>query len=104
MSKKIENSVIEEMVNAVLSELPNKWGSYSDFHEFLQEGVEENDRLELIYSEGGEGEGEHAESVFKLDGVFYKADYNYYSYNGFDYDYMVVHEVIPTEKTVIVYE
>lgn len=104
MGKKIENSVIEEMVEEVLALYPNRWGGYADFHEFLREGVEDNDRLELIECEGGEGEGEHAESIFKLDGVFYRASYSYYSYNGFDYDYMEVEEVIPTEKVVLVYE
>lgn len=103
MSKKIENSVIREMVEEVLEENPGRWGSV-EFTEFLREGVEDNDRLELLHSEGGEGEGEHAESVFKLDGVFYKAEYSYYSYNGFDYDYMEVYEVVPKEKTIIVYE
>lgn len=55
---------------------------------------------------GGEGGGEYCYGVFKLNGVIYKAEYSYYSYEGHDIDGIVstLRVVTPVEKTVTVYE
>ena len=65
---------------------------------------EDTDRLVFVYLEGGEAEGEHAESVFSVDGVLYKATFRYFSHYGFDLDYLEVFEVEKKEKTVTVYD
>lgn len=55
---------------------------------------------------GGEGGAEYCFSVFKWKDKFYKMQYNYYSYVGFEYDEVFenIHEVFPTQKTITVYE
>jgi len=55
---------------------------------------------------GGEGGSEHCHGVFKLSGKIYRADYGYYSYEGYCYDSIVVtlREVKPVSKTITVYE
>lgn len=69
------------------------------------------DKLLLKYEHiqqegGGEGGSEYCYGVFKLNDKYFKAEYSYYSYNGFDYDYIAdtLHEVHPIEKTITVYE
>ena len=61
-----------------------------------------------IHQQGGEGEGEHWESVrhFTDHNVYIKVVGNYQSYNGTEfYDgYGDVHIVTPQEKTITVYE
>lgn len=55
---------------------------------------------------GGEGGGEYCYGVFELNGVIYKAEYSYYSYNGCEYDGIsdTLQIVKPVEKTITVYE
>lgn len=60
--------------------------------------------IEFVYQEGGEGEGEHAEAVFKINDDTYKATWSYFSHYGADYDYLEVDEVKPVKKMVTVYE
>lgn len=65
----------------------------------------EENGYELLEQEGGgEGGSEWCYSVFKLGGKIYKINYNYYSHQGFDFDYAEVKEVKPVKKTVVVYE
>lgn len=55
---------------------------------------------------GGEGGAEYCYGVFSLNGKIYRADYSYYSYNGYEYDYIMgsLREVKPVQKTITVYE
>lgn len=55
---------------------------------------------------GGEGGSEYCYGVFKLNGVIYKAEYSYYSYNGHEFDYIVdtLRVVEGKVKQVTVYE
>lgn len=80
----------------------NKDKPVSDLEKWL---IEHN--FKFITSDGGgEGGTQYCYAVFELDGVLYKGEYSYYSYDGFDYDsfftYMKV--VQPKEKTITVYE
>jgi len=62
---------------------------------------------EAVESEGGgEGESEYCYGVIKVGDEYYKAEWNYYSYQGCDYDSIedTVRKVTPTEKVVTVYE
>lgn len=55
---------------------------------------------------GGEGGTEYCFGVFELEGLIFKAEYSYYSYNGCDYDGILetLKQVKPVEKVVTVYE
>lgn len=65
----------------------------------------ENNRVEFIEQEGGgEGGAEDCYSVIRVDGVFYKVFYNYYSHDGFNTEYAEVRVVQPKEKLITVYE
>lgn len=55
---------------------------------------------------GGEGGSEYCYGVFELDGVIYRAEYRYYSYNGHEYSGIAntLRVVKETQKTITVYE
>lgn len=63
-------------------------------------------KCSLVYTQGGfEGEGEHVERVvhFEDHGVYIRLTGCYYSYHGIEWD-DDYEEVVPKEKTIIVYE
>lgn len=114
MAEKMNVEEIEQKVNEILEEFPHTYESRGEvksytttFHDFLS-GEFDNDkceRLKLISQEGGgEGEGEHVEAIFMLDGEYYKATWSYFSHYGYDWDYLEVNKVVPTERTITVYE
>ena len=87
--------------------------------EMWREGLLEVDRLKkekleslglgynhLKQEGGGEGGGEYCHGVFELAGKIYKAEYSYYSHHGPEYYDILntLQEVVPVEKTVVVYE
>jgi len=55
---------------------------------------------------GGEGEGEYCYGVIRIKDKYYKAEWQYYSYDGCDYDNIEssIQEVVPKQKTITVYE
>lgn len=55
---------------------------------------------------GGEGGSEYCYGVFRLGDTIYRAEYNYYSHQGHDYDYILdtLKVVTPKQKTITVYE
>jgi hypothetical protein len=69
------------------------------------EGIGE---VQEIHQQGGEGEGDHWESVkyFPEHNVYMKVVGRYSSYYGtdFDSDWSEVYEVKPKEKVITVYE
>lgn len=66
---------------------------------------ESADRIEYIEQHGGgEGQGEYVWAVFKFDGIFYKAEWNYYSQYGYNWDGLEIKEVVPREKIITVYD
>lgn len=84
---------------------PSKWGSGNVFHDFLEGDIRvDSNRLKFHFLTGGEAEGEYADSVFTIDGVYYKAVFRYFSHHGFDFSYLEVYEVTPKEKTITVYD
>lgn len=60
--------------------------------------------VNIVEHKGGEGQGEHAHVVIKIGDTFYRADYSYYSYDGFNYDDSEFRKVEKKEKTITVYE
>lgn len=93
---------------------PESYAEQYEAYKTIREynGILEQEYLDSIgfehleQSGGGEGGGEYCYGVFSLKGKYYRCNYSYYSYDGHDYDYIAdtVEEVIPVEKTVIVYE
>ena len=49
---------------------------------------------------GGEGGGEHCETVVQAGDKYYKIVYSYYSYDGYNYDDADVYEVTPVQRLV----
>lgn len=104
MTDKINFNDFIEMVNETLEERP-RWGDEWDEYDILLGDFGEDPRVEFIEQEGGgEGGAEDCHSVIKVDGVFYKVTYSYYSHHGFSTDYAEVFVVTPKEKTITVYE
>ena len=58
---------------------------------------------ELVEDFGGEGLGDHAHVVIRVDDKLFKIDGYYSSYDGTDWD-TEWYEVKPAEKTITVYE
>jgi hypothetical protein len=85
-------------------ENPDWYNSRLKCYQFDQYLLERG--YKLIDSDGGEGEGEKAHSVIQLEGEFYRMDYGYYSYDGYDIGdiYSDWDKVEPSEKTITVYE
>lgn len=77
----------------------------SDEYEHLD--IMDSDRYKHLDAEtGGEGAVEHCYGVFSIDGVIYKAEWSYYSYDGWCYDGIesTLRVVTPKEKTITIYE
>lgn len=107
MSNKIDFEDFISKVNEVLIEGGHKprWDDEWDEHYIIHGDFPENSRVEFIEQEGGgEGGAEDCYTVIKLDGVFYKILYYYYSHHGFDTEYAEVMVVTPKEKLITVYE
>lgn len=69
--------------------------------------LDEPETYELLQEVGGgEGGGEYCHSVFTIDGKFFYTSYYYYSYNGFEYDYIIgsLKEVKPRTVETVIYE
>lgn len=62
--------------------------------------------IHLEQDGGGEGGGEGCYGVFELGGKIYKVDYNYYSYDGYNYENIqeTLREVKHTLETISVYK
>lgn len=107
MSNTITLDDFTSLVNeALLSEGESpRWDDKWSDVDILMGDFPENSRVEFIKREGGgEGGSEDCYSVIKVDGVFYKVYYNYFSHYGFCTEYADVRVVTPKEKTIIVYE
>jgi len=102
--EQVKAKVLEIMTG--IGHEPRDWKNDTRFENFLtfyRLDHLDTDRIQVIEREGGEAEGEYACTVFTVDGVFYKAEYRYFSHVGYDFDYMEVYEVTPKETTITVY-
>jgi hypothetical protein len=52
---------------------------------------------------GGEGGSEDCNSIIKVGERYFQCNYNYYSYEGFDYSYHKIFEVTPKTVEVVQY-
>lgn len=87
-------------------ELETSGSDWDAARDFTKEILAEFDH-EIMDEDGGyEGGGEYCYSVIRLGDKFFKAEWNYYSYDGCDFDYIedTITEVTPSQKTVTVYE
>ena len=114
MAKRI-GSIEQFLENVVCGVARNEWspdeGSpVEDVCELLlgfEDGDYVVDGVDMKHIEqdgGGEGGGEHCETVVQAGDKYYKIVYSYYSYEGYNYDGADVYEVIPTERLVTFYE
>lgn len=61
--------------------------------------------IENIETEGGgEGGSEYCYTIVKVNEDFYKIEYSYYSYEGFELSDASMTKVYPKQKTITVYE
>lgn len=76
------------------------------FQELILEGRNKPKDYKFITQEGGgEGGSEDCYAVFQWKDKYYRVDYNYYSYNGYEnLDMEDIYEVFPQERTVTFYE
>lgn len=116
MAKRIGS--VEQFLEDVVHGVPNpdnRWApeegsEVEDICEFLlgfQDGdyVKNGVDMKHIKQEGGgEGGGEHCETVVKIGTTYYKIVYSYYSYNGFNCEGADVYEVVPVERLITFYE
>lgn len=114
MAKRIGSveNFVSELVHGVAraSYFPDEGSEVEDICEFLL-GFQDGDYMkgdiavEFIEQDGGgEGGGEHCETVVKIGATYYKIVYSYYSYNGYNYEGADVYEVVPVERLVTFYE
>lgn len=74
----------------------------SDDYVVLEEPPE---GVTIVEQEGGESEGEYAHTIWEWNGEFFRLDYNYYSYNGYEnIDIDDIRHVKKVERTVSFYE
>lgn len=75
--------------------------------DYLYKETEDSDPIPMNHIEqegGGEGGGEYCYAVIQVGDKFYKIEYSYHSYSGYDYDDADVLEVVPTQRMVTFYE
>lgn len=114
MAKRIGSieQFLEDVVCGVQrkSWMPEEGSPVEDTYEFLM-GFEEGDYVmggtnmkHVEQDGGGEGGGEHCETVVQAGDKYYKIVYSYYSYDGYNYEGADVYEVVPVERLVTFYE
>ena len=90
--------------------MPEEGSEVDDVCEFLlgsRDGdyVKDGELMKHLEQDGGgEGGGEHCETVVQAGGKYYKIVYSYYSYDGYNYGDADVYEVVPVERLVTFYE
>lgn len=114
MAKRIGSieQFLEDVVCGVQREdwMPEEGSEVEDICEFLlgfQDGDYVKNGVDMKHIEqdgGGEGGGEHCETVVQAGDTYYKIVYSYYSYNGYNYEDADVYEVVPVERLVTFYE
>ena len=89
---------LESFYNSVIIGNSSLWGDLKFWAE--------SSGFELIEQEGGgEGGAEECHSVFKWKDKYYRTEYSYYSYHGYENVSMDnIWEVTPKQKTITVYE
>lgn len=114
MAKRISSieQFLEDIVCGVQRRnwMPEEGSPVEDVCEFLlgfEDGDYVMDGVDMKHIEqdgGGEGGGEHCETVVQAGDKYYKIVYSYYSYDGYNYDHADVYEVVPVERLVTFYE
>lgn len=92
-----ENDYECDMATLIFDMVHEEWGIEKELEKFGYKHIEQEG--------GGEGGAEYCYGVFQLGEKFYKAEYSYYSHQGYEYDYIVntLTEVRPQEKLITVY-
>lgn len=82
------------------------WSEVEKYGKIYENLIKDADCEHMESDGGGEGEGEYCYGVVRLKDKYYKAEWQYYSYHGCEYDDIEhsIHEVVPKQKTITVYE
>lgn len=101
----VERFEINDNIEAVIWSLAEGHGDYIPYDHW-DTFVEEYGYKHIKQEGGGEGGAEYCFGIFQILDKFYKAEYSYYSYNGYEYGDIsdTVREVKPVEKLITVYE
>ena len=104
-------ALLQEIVDAGIAEGLEYFSEDMDLNILFVEDLVNNcgdlpkDARHIAQEGGGEGGAEDCYAVFQWKDKFYRVDYNYYSYHGYENLHMEnIYEVKPVEKTVTSYE
>jgi hypothetical protein len=99
---------MEKLTGQQIIEILNNDDSFDidEFAYFENETIEGIGVVEEVYQKGGEGEGDHWETVkyFPFHDVYIRLEGWYSSYDGVNFDGYEYEVVRPVEKTITVYE
>ena len=104
-------ALLQEIVEAGVAEGLEYFSEDMDLSELFVEHLVDGwgglpkEAKHITQEGGGEGGAEYCYAVFQWKDKFYRVDYNYYSYVGYENLHMEnIYEVKPVEKTVTFYE
>ncbi len=106
--EKRDSKMLEQFKEFLISssELDGEYYSVSSYLCDIANNYVGNDEIEVIeQAGGGEGGSEYCYAILKWKDSFFKVEYSYYSFEGFNYDdiFESMIEVKPKEKTITVY-
>lgn len=101
----VYNFAYGEWLEAENIEIPEEITDYKEQEKFILDTLGLGE-VERVYQKGGEGQGDHWESVkyFRDHDVYIKTVGHYSSYEGVDFYSGYGKEVRPKEKTITVYQ
>ena len=104
-------ALLQEIADAGVKEGLEYFSEDMDLNMLFVENLVDNwgglpkDAQHITQDEGGEGGSEDCYAVFSWKGRYYRVDYNYYSYVGYENLEMEnIYEVFPKERVVTFYE
>lgn len=104
-------ALLQEIADAGVAEGLQYYEEGMDLNELFHEGLCDSYMKlphgckHIAQEGGGEGGSEDCYAVFQWEDKYYRVDYNYYSYHGYEnLDMENLYEVFPQERTVTFYE
>ena len=99
--EKMEPTILQEFIDLLIKVRDEN--EYCDY-DIVIDGPT-IDGVRVVEQEGGESEGEYAHTIWEYKGEFFRLDYNYYSYNGYEnVNISDIRHVKKVERTVAFYE
>lgn len=114
INREVDSGVLEEK-HKILDIIEDEDVGVWEMVEYLLFEIRNIDTKSLTFKtieqDGGEGQGEYAcgviffhDKLTQENGTYYKFEYEYYSYSGYNFDDLTVTKVVPVSKTITVYE